>query len=276
MSTFGRALVLVGLWAGLAVGQIPAQKPSDPVFVYDNNGRPLSGATVTVTDINGGDVEIYGNKAGTLAYSYSTPASGLVQFYGEAGYYHVTAAKSGVTRVWDSTIRDAVSGEEADTVDDVFINFNADQISFGLSDDPPLVCSNARGCYLSMFSISDDPIFEIRLVMPPFALNMEVLRVRYSFGALSPATRAVFRIEWCQYGENQQPCTPSVSQQFIALLTPSTTNTRYLDITQADYNMNWDVNKTVRMWFARLHSDPQDTASSQDIRIEGVSYEFSR
>lgn len=91
------ALFVVGLvcWSACALAD---KLPSPPIMIVGPSGRPLAGATVTITDDQGAAVDTWKNIAGTILWDETLPFTGLLQFFGDPGTYIVSVTKAGFTR----------------------------------------------------------------------------------------------------------------------------------------------------------------------------------
>jgi len=99
MKTLLRALSLVLLASPLAFSQ-PAKYPSSPIFILNQQGRPIPGALATVTDLNGAPIVVWMDSNGAVPFNGQVPANGLLQFFGSTGYYRVSVQGAGVSYVF--------------------------------------------------------------------------------------------------------------------------------------------------------------------------------
>lgn len=94
---------IAGLLVVVGVGRGWGLEASPPFVAITDQGRAMVGATVTVVDSLGAPVVACSNAA-CSANITAIPASGIFQFWADAGTYNVTIAGSGLTRTYVAVI----------------------------------------------------------------------------------------------------------------------------------------------------------------------------
>lgn len=89
--------------------------PSAPFTAVGPQGRPLTGASISVTNASGVAQTVYSSSSGA-AFTATVPATGVVQFFGDAGTYIVTISGSGVSRSYYTALPEGGGGSSITSV----------------------------------------------------------------------------------------------------------------------------------------------------------------
>lgn len=275
MKTLLRSLALLLVGASLAIAQ-PTKYPSDPIFIFDQQGRPIPGAIATITDLTGTPVVVWANINGTVVFNGAVPANGLLQFFGDVGYYRVTVSGAGITYIYYTQCQVAASSSGGDSSNALLtsIDRTAEMFRPFNADTNDVVCpADGKPCYIIFDKApAGVQVSGADFIMPSYALTPTGFLI--SFVAAPGAATIIWKLDWCTYANAASvPCVPTGAHVASFTTAPAPASRRKdVVIDPADWPTSWGTGDHVVFTISR---DTSDTFTAS-VRFENFRMEFTK
>lgn len=256
----------------LAVAASAEKLPSNPMLVLNQQGRPLAEGVISITNPDtGAPSVVFMDRAGTIPYNNKVPVNGVVQFFGDAGLYLVTAQGQGLTRQYYTVVTSGV-GIGAGRVS---IDYTAEMLSLNTVNAASLFCSQLEFVCWIEFAANSPKSIEIDFIMPsyPIVLTSALLSWHQDDANLG----VTWKGDWCAYSTGETRCDPYSAGNTARVHNTSTgVNTRTdAQFTPATWSVSWLPGKHIIIVFTRDVDDVNDT-SLTTASLENVRFEFTK
>ena len=237
--------------------------PVGPFTIVTRQGRPIPGSTATITDLLGGAVITWTDRAGTTVFDGTVNPNNILTFFADPGIYYVSVGNLGETKLFWT----AVVGDDSSTVS---VDRTADMLLRTLATTPTINCP-ASGSFCTLdyvHTAKRTAVFDF--VLPSTTLKFNTILLSYT----GVAGTVVWTLDWCSTTTGELACVPNSANE-VAFSSVSLAGRTDALITASQWDTSWPASSHIVVWVSR---DPLNAADTIDVTLplQNVRMEFLR